>query len=178
MLIGEKVVLRGLELYDAKELHKCVNDWEVRRYLGMFYPFSEIEEEEFVKSSWERRKKGTDFIFGICEKENGQLIGTIGLHKVDWKNRNAELGIAIWKKEYWGRGYGTDAIIALLKYAFHELNLHRVYLRVYNFNKRAIRCYEKAGFKKEGVMREAFWRNGEWHDTILMSILQSEFKQK
>lgn len=178
MLMGEKVVLRGLELYDAKELHKCVNDWEVRRYLGMFYPFSEIEEEEFVKSSWERRKKGTDFIFGICEKENGQLIGTIGLHKVDWKNRNAELGIAIWKKEYWGRGYGTDAIKALLKYAFHELNLHRVYLRVYNFNKRAIRCYEKAGFKKEGVMREAFWRNGEWHDTILMSILQSEFKQK
>ena len=176
--MGEKVVLRGLELYDAKELHKCVNDWEVRRYLGMFYPFSEIEEEEFVKSSWERRKKGTDFIFGICEKENGQLIGTIGLHKVDWKNRNAELGIAIWKKEYWGRGYGTDAIKALLKYAFHELNLHRVYLRVYNFNKRAIRCYEKAGFKKEGVMREAFWRNGEWHDTILMSILQSEFKQK
>ncbi len=177
MLMGEKVVLRGLELHDAKELHKYVNDWEVRQYLGMFYPFSEIEEEEFVKNSWERRKNGTDFIFGICEKESGQLIGTIGLHKVDWKNRNAELGIAIWKKEYWGRGYGTDAIKTLLKYAFHELNLHRVYLRVYDFNKRALRCYEKAGFKKEGVMREAFWRNGEWHDTILMSILQNEFKQ-
>ena len=97
--------------------------------------------------------------------------------KVDWKNRNAELGIAIWKKDYWGKGYGADAIKTLLKYAFHELNLHKVYLRVYDFNKRAIRCYEKAGFKKEGILREVFWRNGKWHDTILMGILQSEFEQ-
>ncbi len=178
MLVGEKVVLRGLELRDAKELHKYVNDWEVRQYLNMFYPISEVEEEEFVKSSWEKRKSGTDFIFAIDDRESGQLIGTIGLHRIDWKNRNAELGIAIWKKDYWGKGYGADAIKTLLKYAFHELNLHKIYLRVYDFNKRAMRCYEKVGFKKEGILREAFWRNGKWHDTIFMGILQSEFEQE
>ncbi|MHA1505702.1 MAG: GNAT family N-acetyltransferase [Candidatus Asgardarchaeia archaeon] len=101
MLVGEKVVLRGLELWDAKELHKYINNWEVRQYLTMYLPFSEVEEEEFVRDSWRKKKDRTDFIFGIDEKESGKLIGTIGLHKIDWKNRNAELGIAIWRKEYW-----------------------------------------------------------------------------
>lgn len=162
---------------DAKELHKYVNDWEVRQYLNMFYPISEVEEEEFVRNSWEKKKSGTDFIFAIDDKESGQLIGTIGLHKIDWKNRNAELGIAIWKKDYWGKGYGADAIKTLLKYAFHELNLHKVYLRVHDFNKRAIRYYKKVDSKKEGILREIFWRNGKWHNTILMGILQGEFEQ-
>ncbi len=178
MLEGEKVLLRGLELSDAPILHKYVNDWEVRKFLLHFYPFSLVDEEEFIKSCWDRAKKGSDFVFGIVEKSSGELIGTIGLHKVNWKNRHAELGVTIWRKDKWDQGLGSDAIKVILNYAFGELNLHKVYLRVFDFNIRAIRVYEKIGFKREGVLRDDLWRDGEWHDTIIMSILENEFYQK
>ena len=75
------------------------------------------------------------------------------------------------------RGYGTDAIETILKYAFNKMNLHKIELRVYEFNKRALKCYEKCGFKIEGVMREDLFRDGKYHNTIFMSILRSEFHE-
>lgn len=113
-------------------------------------------------------------IFAI-ETEEGSHIGNIGLGDVDWRNRKAALGIAIAEKEYWGRGYGTDAVMTLLDFAFNEMNLHRVHLSVFEFNRRAIRCYEKCGFRHEGREREAFFRDGRYHDSLLMGILREEF---
>ena len=113
-------------------------------------------------------------IFGI-ETGDGNLVGNIGLRDLDWKNRNASLGIVIAESEYWGRGYGSDAVITMLAFAFHEMNLHRVYLSVFDFNERAIRCYEKCGFRHEGRAREVFFRDGRYHDSLLMAILRQEF---
>jgi len=109
MFVGEKVILRGLELRDAKELHKYVNDWEIRQYLNMFYPISEVEEEEFVRSSWEKRKSGTDFIFAIDDKESGQLIGTISLHRIAWKIETLNL-----ESQYGKRTTGEKATELML----------------------------------------------------------------
>jgi RimJ/RimL family protein N-acetyltransferase len=110
------------------------------------------------------------------ETDEGVHIGNIGLHRVDWKNRRAELGIAIGEKAYWDQGYGADAIHTLLKLAFREMNMHRIQLRVDADNARAIRCYEKAGFKEEGTLRDAVFREGEYVDQHVMSILQGEFE--
>ena len=94
---------------------------------------------------------------------------------VSERNHNAELGIVIGEKEYWSQGYGTDAIKTLLRYCFDELNYHKVYLRVYDFNTRGIRCYEKCGFRIEGRLRQHMFRHGAWHDEIVMGVLRDEF---
>ena len=178
MLKGELVILRALEEEDAYELIKYVNDIEILQYLTLYRPLSLQDELEFIRRVREEMKQNRSFSFAIVDKEANKLIGTIGLHNVDWISRNAELGIAIWKKEYWGRGYGTDAMKLLLYYGFTFLNLHRIWLRVYSFNKRAIRAYEKIGFKMEGTLREHVFKNGRYLDIHIMGILKYEFEEK
>lgn len=83
--------------------------------------------------------------------------------------------IDIGEKEYWGQGYGKEALSILLNYAFQELNLHRVSLRVFSFNEKAIKLYKNLGFKEEGNSRQSLYRNGHWHDILHMGILKEEF---
>ena len=85
------------------------------------------------------------------------------------------LGIIIGDKAYWGQGYGTDAVRAMLSWAFGWLNLNRVYLTVYAYNERAIGCYLKCGFLQEGTMRQAHYSEGQYHDHLMMGILRNEF---
>ncbi|MBU7025134.1 MAG: GNAT family N-acetyltransferase, partial [Theionarchaea archaeon] len=92
-------------------------------------------------------------------------------------NRKAELGIFIGEKKYWGKGYGTEAVRLGLKLAFEALNLNKVYLRAFINNKRAQKCYEKAGFKKEGILRQDMFKNGNYIDCIVYSILMEEYFQ-
>ena len=173
---GKKVRLRPLEPEDADTISEYINDWEVRQYLAMYLPISQEAEREWVMRQ-SRNLSDKLIVLGIepTDISKPPLIGTISL-KIDWKNKNAELGIAIWNKDFWNRGYGTDAIRVLLKYAFLELGLHKVWLRVFEFNSRAIKCYEKAGFKKEGVLREMLYRDNQWHNIIVMGILKDEFE--
>ena len=97
------------------------------------------------------------------------------MHKVDLKNRSGVFGIIIGEHEYWSKGYGTDATRTLLDFAFGELGLHRVELEVNDFNPRAVRAYEKAGFKRDGVLRDSLYREGKFHDVFVMSILREEW---
>lgn len=158
MLKGDLVILRALEEEDAYELIKYVNDIEILQYLTLYRPLSLQDELEFIRRVRDEMKQNRSFSFAIVDKETNRLIGTIGLHGVDCISRNAELGITIWRKEYWNRGYGTDAMKLLLYYGFIFLNLHRIWLHVYSFNKRAIRAYEKIGFKMEGTLREHIFK--------------------
>jgi len=177
MLVGKKCILRALEPKDADELIKYVNDWEVRQYLQVFIPLTKTDEINFIENVRTQMIALKEFVFGIEVIPEKKLVGTTGLHKVDWKNKNAEFGIAIWNKNYWGKGIGTEATQLLLKYAFEELGFHRIYLRVFGFNLRAIKCYEKVGFKQEGILRETLWRDGKWHNTIIMGILEHEYRE-
>ena len=133
---------------------------------------SEDEEEWFDRV----RKAQDQIVFAILTVEGGHLLGNCGLRNIDWKNRCASFGIFIGNKRFWGKGYGTEATRLLLRYAFEELNLHRVELEVYDFNTRAIRAYEKAGFRREGTRRQALYREGSWHDIHLMAILKEEWE--
>lgn len=171
MIVGQKTRLRAIEREDIPTFVRWLNDQEVRQYLEMYLPISKAQEEEWFEA---QLKDDSVRIFAI-ETGEGVHIGNIGLHDLDWKNRNAFLGIVIAEKEYWGRGYGSDAILTLLGFAFNEMNLHRIYLSVFDFNQRAIRCYENCGFRHEGRARDSHFQDGRYHDSLLMAILRQEF---
>jgi RimJ/RimL family protein N-acetyltransferase len=93
---------------------------------------------------------------------------------VDWRNRSAEAGIFVGVKSLWGRGHGTDAMNALVGWGFDELNLHRIWLRVFADNPRAVRSYEKVGFRVEGRLRQDRYHRGQYSDTLVMGLLSEE----
>lgn len=104
-------------------------------------------------------------------------MGVTSLVGIDYKNRNAECILDIGEKSKWGKGYGTEAMSLLLTYAFLELNLHRLSLRVFSTNEKAIHLYKKIGFVQEGRVKEAVFRNGEWIDSIYMGLLQTYYQR-
>jgi RimJ/RimL family protein N-acetyltransferase len=100
-----------------------------------------------------------------------------GLFHLEWTNRSAEFGIFIGDKSLWDKGYGTEVLQVFLQHAFDTLNLNRIYLRVFATNARARRSYEKVGLAAEGTMRQAVFRNGQYIDVHVMSILSSEWRK-
>jgi RimJ/RimL family protein N-acetyltransferase len=175
MLKGKNVTLRGFELSDIDEIMKHWNDLELRQFLAHINPDSKEDEIEWIKSTWKLRSEKKEYVFAIELNSKKQLIGSTALHKIDWINRSAEFGIAIYRK-FWSKGYGTEAIKLILDYAFNWLNLNHISLRVKSFNDRAIKTYKKVGFKEIGKFRQSTFRNGKYHDDIIMDILASEFK--
>ena len=113
--------------------------------------------------------------FTIRRLEDGRLIGMASLDVESWRNRDAWVAIAIGERDNWGKGYGTDAMRLLLRYAFMEMNLERVSLVVFGYNERAQRSYLKVGFQVEGRQRERFRRDSQRHDLIFMSMLRGEW---
>ncbi|MFA5776454.1 MAG: GNAT family protein [Patescibacteria group bacterium] len=113
--------------------------------------------------------------FGIHDKGSGKLIGDIGISCVDPKNKHAEIGLSIGDKSLWGKGYGTDAVKAVLAFCFEKLNLNKVYLDVWEENQRAIKCYLRCGFRNDGTLRQHVWKDGRYHNKIIMSILKGEW---
>jgi RimJ/RimL family protein N-acetyltransferase len=123
------------------------------------------------------QEKDTTFAFVIHTLEDGRLIGEIGLDGIRWTHGEAFVGIGLGDREDWGKGYGTDAMRILLRYAFTELNLHRVALTVFEYNPRAIRSYLKAGFVLEGRQRSYLNRDGRRWDMVFMGILREEWEE-
>jgi RimJ/RimL family protein N-acetyltransferase len=175
MLYGERVRLRSAERDDISLFARWFNDPEVRHYLAMYLPMSIAQEERWFQARLEAENEYF-FVIEASVEEEWVSIGTLGLHHVDWKNGVGDFGISLGEKKYWGLGYGTDATRTMLQFAFRELNLHRVQLDVYDYNTRAQRCYEKAGFRREGIRREAFYHEGAYRDTYSMGILRHEFE--
>jgi RimJ/RimL family protein N-acetyltransferase len=171
-LIGTKIYLRPLEYSDAPQLTTWINDPEVTRTLLAYRPMNLQTEQEFIDRMY---RSEDDLVVGIVVRQTDQLIGVTGLHRIDWRNRHAALGILIGAKGEWGKGYGTEATSLLVDHAFATLNLNRVWLHVYEFNTRAVRAYEKVGFQKEGLLRQETFREGRYWDTIVMAVLRAEW---
>lgn len=171
MLIGERVRLRAFEAGDAETVWRWYQDHEFSVLDGNIYGASLETIRAFVQSMGSPAY--ADASFGI-ETEDGALIGLIRLKRAAAEDRHADFGIAI-ERAHWSRGYGTDSTRTILRFAFEEMNLHRVSLGVLDYNTRAQRCYEKCGFRVEGRERQARFRSGRWCDLILMGILQHEF---
>lgn len=121
-------------------------------------------------------KSRIDFL--IFDKATNKIVGEVVINDIYRNNRNANMRILINRKEYFNKGYGSEALILSLNYGFGMLNLHRIELEVFLFNERAIHVYEKIGFKREGIRRDGWFFNNKYYDMIIMSILEEEFREK
>lgn len=173
MYTGKLVRLRAYETKDIEAAKTYINDPELKYYLmpGVPFPMTLSDETKFIEGISAFKD---NYSFAIDTLE-GHYIGGCGLNNVDWKNRVAMVGIFIGDKDYWGKGYGSDAMTVLINFIFNEMNLNRIMLNVYGFNKRAIKSYEKCGFVKEGLLRQALFKGGQYHDEVIMSILREEY---
>jgi RimJ/RimL family protein N-acetyltransferase len=119
-----------------------------------------------------------NLLFSIRTLDADKLIGFIALDEIKWTDSDSYVAIGIGDPDFWGKGCGTDAMRLMLRYAFTELNLHRISLNVYAYNQRGIRSYEKCGFKHEGCIREFVLRDGRRSDMLHMGILRSEWESQ
>lgn len=169
--VGSKCYLSPINPEDVPTYTEWLNDPELSLMLQIVVkPVSMSAEKEIVE-----RIAKDPYQFAVVDLETDELIGGCGLKDVDLVNRTAIMGIFLGNKEYWGKGYGEDATRLLVDFAFSFVNLNSIMLQVFDFNPRAIRCYEKAGFKHVGRRREAKILNGERYDEVLMDIVADEF---
>ncbi|MED3735579.1 GNAT family N-acetyltransferase [Virgibacillus pantothenticus] len=174
MFHSNRIQLRKMTIEDAEQYHSWRNDVDVMISTNPSLDFySLLETKAFVEGVILHSSSSKSYI--IQDKNTDKAIGITSLINMDHKNRSAECIIDIGEKDYWGKGYAKEALKLLLNYAFLEMNLHRVSLRVFSFNERAIHLYTKLGFKQEGASRQALFRSGNWHDIIHMGILQQEY---
>lgn len=181
MIVGDGIRFRAMEKEDLPMFVLWLNDPEVREGLSMRYPLSLAEEEEWYANMIKRPPQERPLAIEVqsdAQKDLWEMVGNCGFFDTRWEDRSAQIGIQIGEKKYWDKGFGTKAVRLLLKYGFENLNFHRLYLRVFETNQRAIRSYEKAGFSVEGTMREAQFKNGEYVDVLLMSILEHEWRNE
>lgn len=177
LLRGERVRLAAHEKDDNPIIRRWYDDPEFPHLLE-YFP-ARPQRLEAVETALERMNQSEkDFLFGIRLMETDQLIGLISLEQIDWPNGVAWMGIGIGEPEHRGKGYGMEATQLLLKYAFHEINPHRVQLTVFGYNPAAIAVYEKLSFVKEGVMRERLHRDGQRHDVLLYALLRPEWEAR
>ena len=170
-LVGEKVYLSPVSMDDVEPFLRWVNDIEVSKYITISHRiYSEVLEKEAVEKM--ARSGNT---FAIVDKETDKVIGNCAFLKENLLNRTVEIGIMIGEKDYWSRGYGADALRLLINFGFNVRNYHNICLRVVSFNERAIACYEKVGFKRQGVAREAVIHGNKKYDLIYMDILATEY---
>jgi RimJ/RimL family protein N-acetyltransferase len=144
----------------------------VTRFTVRHRPMTLAEEVEYLRRLAD---SPTDLALGIVPCSDERLIGVTGLHKIDSRNRHAALGIVVGEKGAWGKGFGTEATRLLVRHAFDTLNLNRVWLHVYEYNTRAVRVYEKVGFRTEGRLRQDTFRDGRYWDTLVMGVLHEEW---
>ncbi len=169
-LRGKRVVLRPLTKEDVPQMYVWVNDPELLQYLGMYLPTSLSKEEKWLEGLDSRNG---DITFGI--EVAGKLIGTMGIHRIDWKNRTATTGAMIGEKSYQGKGYGTEAKMLLLNYAFNTLNLRKIYSEVIAYNARSLAYSLHCGYKVEGRKIKDHFKNGKYHDLIVLGLFKKDW---
>ncbi len=173
-LSGNNIYLRPLEAEDLPFVRQWYNDPVIRGQIGMTLPESKTSSEEW----FERINKDKERVwFAVVRKEDDKVIGEAGLLRMYHLWRNTDLTMIIGDKEAQGKGYGSEAIRLLLDYAFGYLNFHRVSIGVVGFNEKAVRFYERIGFRREGVQRDGYYWNHRYYDFVMMSILEDEYRE-
>ena len=171
-IVDKNLYLSPINIDDAEQFTEWVNNIDLTVNLSIAPCIFTIEQEKQILENL--CKEG--YNFSIIKLKNDELIGICGLLNVDKINRTAEAGIFTGNKKYWSKGYGAEAMKLLLDYSFNLLNMNSIFLRVHSFNERAIRCYQKCGFKEIGIRREAYILGGETYNQVYMDILAKEFK--
>lgn len=172
-LEGKQVYLRPIELADTDWYFANLYDKDTRRLTGTQKHFSREQIARYIEG---KSQDSSSVLLLIATCDGDRPVGDVALQDIDAINRNANIRIAINSSGHQGKGYGTEALRLMLDYGFGILHLHRIELNVFSFNERAMHVYEKVGFKREGVQREALYYDHKYHDSILMSILEEEYR--
>ena len=169
-IIGEKIYLRGLERSDlAGDYFNWLNDREVTKFLDSgIFPNTMERMEEFYRST---ASSNDNVIFAIVDKATDKHIGNIKIGPIKWLSRVSPLGIMIGNKDFWGRGYGTEAIKLAVEYAFKQLNLHKITAGIVATHQASIKSFQKADFEIEGKAKSQFFLNGEYYDSLYLGIV-------
>jgi len=173
---GERVLLRLPQDGDAEESARVWTP-ELRHMYGGSLTAPGAPTVESRRARFERALRGEEGRF-FCVEAGGRYIGFATIDITNEESKRGRYRIGIENPEYWGRGCGTEVTRLMLGYAFEVLGLHRVDLRVAAYNERAIRCYEKSGFHLEGIERDSFFVDGQWHDDLLMAALREEWERE
>lgn len=170
-----RVYLRALEPEDYELLHKWRNDEEIGHYFSGTKLFtSTLNEKKWIE---EKIFDKINVSCAICIKESEEFIGCVFLNNIDYVNRSGHCPTFIGEKDYWGKGYATEARILILKYAFYERGLERIWAHVTEDNGGSIKMHEKCGYKREGLLRKASYVDGQFKNYIVFSILRHEFEE-
>jgi methionyl-tRNA formyltransferase/RimJ/RimL family protein N-acetyltransferase len=169
MLI-DNIRLRPLLKSDSQLLFKWINNRELVLNSNSYSPVSENDHEKWIENMMIKRSDLV--IFVIEDTVTNKSIGICKLININWIHHSAELQIRLGDESLCGKGNGTKAVQLLCQFGFKDLNLHRIHLQVFSSNKREIRCYEKCGFLKEGILKEAAAIDGKRIDAVLMAILK------
>lgn len=171
MRVKSRINLRTFTAEDLEKVKAWSDDEELAKFLGLKLPGEEVD---YYKRCQKLLGKRNSRVLAI-EDRGGRFIGEVELNQIAWRRKEAELHICIGERRYWGQGLGTEAVLAALDLAFEDMGLKSVYLRVYRHNLRAIRCYEKCGFRKEAILRNRFRSEcGKGYDVFLMKIKARE----
>lgn len=173
-LAGKNVVLREFRWEDLPDMRRWITDGRATRYLGARYvrPQTWEQTESYLRGLLNGDAGGEHLV--VADRGTLSYLGQISLQSIDHLSRQAELALVI-APEHWGKGAGREAIQLMLRHAFFDLNLNRVWLKAFAEHGRALHLYEKAGFVKEGVLRQDAFLEGRYRDTVIMSALREDF---
>ena len=172
LIAGEHVILRAFEREDAERCYRWMNDPNIVRTLNARYHIAFQSELE-----WIERAMHTDVMerhFAIERKDDRSHIGNASIHDIDWVSRRGWFGLFIGEPTAWNRGFGGDAIQTLVRFAFDEMNLEKLSIRVFDYNDRAKHVLETRGFVQEGCLKRDFYREGAFHDIVLYSVFREK----
>lgn len=170
-IVGERIYLRAIELSDKEVLLNIINDEETEHELGGWsFPISNLSQEEWIKSLKHNDKTLRCM---IVIKDDDRAIGTVILSDIDYKNGTAEIHIKL-GKQIRSKGYGTETINLVGRYAFNELRLNCIYAHVNSYNDKSQKLFEKCGFEREGILRNRIFKKGTYHNVYSYSLLKGD----
>ena len=176
MLQGKRISIRPLNEEDIENIYIWYNNQEFNLWASGAWPLNTLLSKEELAEKFLDQPEGEHRYAVLNEKS--EIIGSIGFRDHNIPARSAVLYINIGSPEYWGKGYGTEALRIFTGYLFKQWNFHRLTLDTWDGNSRAIRAYEKTGFKIEGRLREACYVLGEYHDAIILGLLKRDFQSE
>lgn len=170
-LQGKRLRLRPNDITDIDRYTRWINDEEIRSFLGSVFPTTKLQEEEWLRE----KHKSSDTVHLAIETNDGVHIGGITIFRINWVDRTAETGTMIGDKKYWSNGYGTEAKMLLLEYAFKTLGLRKIHSRAYAYNERSIKYSLKCGYKIIGRQKEEKFKFGTYHDVVMLEVFYEEW---
>jgi RimJ/RimL family protein N-acetyltransferase len=172
VLKGDHVTLRPADDSDPPRFVPWIADMEVTRYMGRRIGMALYQEVDFFKRVGEAK----DSVLWIIEAD-GETVGATGIHEIDWPNAHGKTGILIGVKDKWGKGIASEAMRLRTRYAFRELNLHKLMTEVFVENAASKRALEKNGYRTVGIRKEHFFTGGSWHDVWLGEVTREEWSK-